>query len=310
MEARLRGLGAAACAFGAALVAGCAPAAPDEAGAGDRPPVVFTATDFAYEGPTSIPAGMTEIELVNRGASHHGLTLVELHDGKTADDVLAVLEDLSALPDWITFAGGVGGIPPGARGRVVHDLTPGDYVAFSFESAEGSEVPDAARGMIQSFAVTEADGTAAAVPEADATLTLHDFRFDLTGELERGWQTIEVRNEGTEAHEALLMKLSEGVAAEDVVGMITSFASGGPPEGESVGDGEGQGDDESAAGGPPEGPPFASAGGLPPIDPGETAHLSLELEPGNYVLLCFIPSAASEGTMHMAMGMHHAFTVE
>jgi len=304
-------------------LAACGPTGWSPGTGGDRDPVTFVATDFAYEGPASIPAGLTEIELVNEGDNSHGLVLVELGDGRTTDDVLALLGDMGPMPDWISFAGGVGGIPPGARASVVHALQPGRYAVFSFESADGEDVSDAEKGMIQELEVTEPDGTSARVPEADATLSLYDFTFKLTGELESGSQTIAINNMGQEPHEALIMKLSEGVTGAQVAEMITAFSQGGPPEGagdaspeagadtaDADHDDEGDDGQDDAEGGPPDGPPFTSVGGLPPIDPGETAHLTLDLEPGNYVLLCFLPSATADGAMHMAMGMHHDFTIE
>jgi uncharacterized cupredoxin-like copper-binding protein len=48
------------------------------------------------------------------------------------------------------------------------------------------------------------------------------------------------------------------------------------------------------------------------IDAGETAELTLDLEPGDYVLLCNIVEEEEDGEVesHFAEGMHATFTVE
>jgi hypothetical protein len=292
------------------------------AGEASRAPVTFTATEFRYDGPSSFPAGLTEVELVNEGSFSHSLVIVGLADGKTPDDVVDILDDEGPIPGWVTFAGGVGGIPPGSRSSVVHDFEPGQYAVFSFESAPGEDVPDAAKGMIQALEVTEADGTAAGLPEVDVELDLVDMAFDLAGGFQAGTQTVLVQNNGAQPHEALIMKLSPGVSADDVVGMITGFGSGGPEsEGaspdsadsssESEGEMEeaGTGVDAGSGEGAPDGAPFESAGGAAPLDPGEESYITLELEPGDYVLLCFIPDTG-DGAMHLTKGMYRSFTVE
>jgi hypothetical protein len=55
-------------------------------------------------------------------------------------------------------------------------------------------------------------------------------------------------------------------------------------------------------------PPFEDAGGMQALDAGKTGWLTLDLEPGTYVALCFVPDPAS-GTAHMDMGMIVPFSV-
>lgn len=194
-----------------------------------REPVTFTATDFAYQGPTSIPAGLTQIDFVNEGESSHGLIVIGLAEGKTLQDVLAILEVEGPIPDWVSFSGGLGGIPPGGRASFVYEFQPGPHAVFSFESAPGEEITDAQKGMIQELEVTESDGTAAALPEEDLSLDLVDWSFETTGSFQSGPQVMAVRNTGEQPHEALIMKLSEGMTAEDVIAMMSQGPPGGPP---------------------------------------------------------------------------------
>ena len=45
------------------------------------PTVTFTAADYAFDGPDSIPGGLTRIEFVNPGEQEHSLWLIKLEDG-------------------------------------------------------------------------------------------------------------------------------------------------------------------------------------------------------------------------------------
>ena len=54
--------------------------------------VSFTAADYNFTGPASVPAGMTAITLVNEGQEVHHQQLVKLPDGLTVLDLLGALE--------------------------------------------------------------------------------------------------------------------------------------------------------------------------------------------------------------------------
>jgi hypothetical protein len=274
--------------------------------------VTFVATEYQYEGPASIPAGLTEVQLVNKGQSSHGLVIVGLDEGRTTQDIVDILDDEGPIPSWVTFSGGVGGIPAGTSASVVHDLTPGQYAVFSFETGDDG-IPDAAKGMIQDLEVSAAVPSAAEAPAADVTMHMLDFNYATSGALKSGPQVIAVTNAGAQPHEALIMKLGEGMTGADVVKMITEFSAagatpeGGAPEAATPAGGATEGTPAEAA--PPAGPPFASAGGLAPIDPGESAFIKTDLAPGNYMFICFIPDT-TDGTMHLAKGMYQEFSVE
>ena len=55
-------------------------------------------------------------------------------------------------------------------------------------------------------------------------------------------------------------------------------------------------------------PPFSDAGGIAAIAPGETAFVVLNLQPGQYMALCYVLDPAS-GKPHVALGMLVPFTV-
>src|SRR3954469_16474000 len=88
---------AAAVAF---LAAGCAktetkPAADSAAATATPTPaaavntVTYTAKEFTFEGPDSIPAGLTAIQLNDAGQELHHVALIKLEQGKTFADLQA-----------------------------------------------------------------------------------------------------------------------------------------------------------------------------------------------------------------------------
>jgi plastocyanin len=241
--------------------------------------------DFAFEGPTTIPAGLTKITLTNEGAEDHQAQLAKLADGTTLEDLTALLasgDETGALAK-LTLAGGPNAVVPGASGSTTSNLTPGNYVFLCFVSG-ADNVPHLAKGMIAPLEVT---GTAveAEPPAGDASLTLQDFAFVGLDSLSTGPHTITVTNSGPQPHEATIVKLADGVAATDLLAMFTSTeAPSGPP-------------------------PFTSAGGLTGLAVGETATMDVDLPAGNYAFICFVPDQAS-GAPHAALGMIGALTVE
>jgi hypothetical protein len=48
-------------------------------------------------------------------------------------------------------------------------------------------------------------------------------------------------------------------------------------------------------------------GGIPSIAPGTTKEMTIQLEPGRYSLVCFVPT--SEGTQHWFEGMYQELEV-
>ncbi len=94
--------------------------------------------------------------------------------------------------------------------------------------------------------------------------------------------TLTVTNEGTEGHEAALIKLADGKTLDDVRAALSPTAPPGPP-------------------------PFTLAGGTTGTDPGTSTSVTQALPAGQYAFICFIP--AQDGTPHFAKGMLAPLTV-
>ena len=54
-------------------------------------------------------------------------------------------------------------------------------------------------------------------------------------------------------------------------------------------------------------PPLDSAGGSAALSPGNEQWIDLNLQPGDYLLACFIPDLTNRGKPHFTEGMHLNF---
>ncbi len=245
--------------------------------------VSFTAIDFDYTGPSSIPAGMTRISLANEGQELHHQQLIKLPEGTSSEDLLAALAQGPGAPPppGIESAGGVSVLAPGGSGTATLNLQPGNYVMLCFVP-NGEGVPHFALGMATSLTVTAATSPLAAEPDSDLTVDMFDFGFKLSEPITAGVQTIRVTNSGPQDHEAFLVQLAPGATAMD---FLAAF--------------------EPGAQGPPPGLPL---GGFQSITNGGGGFFTADFAPGNYALVCFVEDVAS-GAPHAVLGMIEEFTI-
>ena len=109
------------------------------------------------------------------------------------------------------------------------------------------------------------------------TLTANDYTFDAPDSIPAGITTFELVNRGKELHHAQIMRLEHGKTMADVAEALK--AHGPPPAWITW------------IGGPNAGVPD----GKTPVT------ITVSMEPGNYVLICFIPSP--DGAPHAMKGM-------
>lgn len=246
--------------------------------------VTFTASEYRYEAPDSVPAGWTRFTLENIGERSHDLMLIKPEAGKTISDVLDALQS-EGPPDWVELYGGVSAGPGESRAYTVN-LDEGGYIALSFGENEAGP-PDAAQGMIHAFTVTgeATELSDDALPQADVTVDMIDYAFAITGTLSAGEQTIRVMNTGHALHEMQVFRLNEGTTFEQFTAMLDQE----PQEGQE--------------------PPFTYVGG-PVMSPGVDGFVTMDLEPGTHVLVCFIPAPEHGGQPHYKLGMITQVEVE
>jgi hypothetical protein len=252
-----------------------ATASPAPAPAPEPASVTVTATDFKLELPASIPAGAVAIHLANHGKELHQAQIVRLEDGKTVADLEKAMKANGPLPSWMKFVGGPNGIAPGQEATSTTSLAPGQYAALCLiPSPDG--VPHLMKGMIQPFEVTAGDG-ATALPAATDTVTMADYSFQSSRPLTPGHHTILVQNAGPQPHELVVLRLAPGKTVKDFATWATTGGMKGPP-------------------------PAMPLGGVAVIENGASGVFSVDLPPGDYGLICFVPDS-KDGKLHLVHGM-------
>jgi len=117
------------------------------------------------------------------------------------------------------------------------------------------------------------------------TITATDYAFGAPDTIPAGLTTLRLVNQGKELHHASLVRLGDGKTIADFqAGLDAAMKNHTPP------------------------PPWiAFAGGPNAVTVGDTAWATRALEPGSYVLVCWIPSA--DGAPHILKGMMRPIAV-
>lgn len=241
--------------------------------------------------PAVVAPGYVEVTLDNDGDTGYALTLFQL-----GQDV--PLEEFQAANARIDAAFGGEGDPTEAINaalsiaNVVAELDveagrsqtlgtvlePGEYVLDGAAHSEGP--PDR---TYRTFTV-EGEPQATA-PEADVTVQMVDFAFALPPDIRGGEQVWNVVNAGQQLHHMIVFQLAEGRTMEDVMAFVQSEE--GEPPGEQV----------------------AYVGIM---SSGQSVYQTVDLSPGEYVALCFMPDHLGDATgmPHVMLGMAQSFTID
>ena len=238
------------------------------------PTVTGTATDDSIELPSEIPAGLVSFSFENkRSEADFTPVIARLNDGVTMEDLTTAMsgdDQMAAIP-LLTLYGGVT-VATGEGLNYTTELIPGQYVLVEYSGAG-----------FASFTVTENDMTdEIAAPEADVNLAMIDFAFGVPAFIPAGPQVWHFENVGDQWHEMAMVKVDDGTTTADIRAAMAS------------------GEEMSAQ------PAFT----LPPLGAGLQSWVTLDLEPGTYALLCFLPDLNGDFSPHMAHGMLQVFTVE
>ena len=233
--------------------------------------------DTRITAPASVEPGAIEFRFSNEGEEDHSIQIVRMGEGHTADEIGAAGEawgdGKAALPDWITFEGGVGSTKPGGSGIAVVDLEPGEYAAFDIDGTGPRPYAE--------FTVEGDEGES--LPEVPAVIEAVEYDFNAQ-ELQAGSQRVLFENTGAEPHHLVAAPLKPGTTEADLK-EYAETEEGPPPIVES------------------------KAFDVPIISGGESTVVDLRFEPGDYGLFCFIPDRAG-GPPHVAKGMATTATVE
>ena len=250
----------------------------DDDGGGASPQVFeVEASDKGVTTLDSVEPGAVEIRFTNTGKKDHSAQIVRLDDGHTAEEGKAAGEawgeNGKALPEWLTFHGGVGSLPGGESATAVAELEPGDYAIFDIEG-EGEK-------SFAEFTVEGEEGEE--LPETDGKVEAREYSF--TGsDLTAGRGQILFENAGEEPHHLIAAPIKPGKSIGDVRNFVQSEKGEAPID---------------------EAKTFVSA----IVSGGTSAVIDVDLQSGNYALVCFIPDAKG-GPPHAVKGMVSAASVE
>lgn len=240
------------------------------------PPVVIIGFhDFSFDAPATLPAGPITFKGVNKGKNpHHGM-LVKLAPGKRVNDLLAAFANPGPPPTWATFMGG-----PQEGAEVTLDLPAGEYVWLCMVPGPDG-APHITKGMVKAFTVTP-NKAPAAMPAADITVSMQDYTWVFSKPLTSGRHLVKFTTAPGQPHELVIWKLAPGKTAQDLAAWAAKMDA--PP-------------------------PAQVVGGIAPAQAGIDNYLHLNLAPGKYVLICFIPDA-KDGKEHFAHGMVQEITLK
>jgi hypothetical protein len=178
----------------------------------------------------------------------------------------------------------------------------------------------------------DAGGTTT-VPDASGGIQVEEteYAYVVTGTAPEGWVTVDVSNTGEEYHMMALGRMRDGVTLDQVRETMTEAIGGGggggggeeqpPPEdGDAAGtvgdiqlvsaqegEGEGEGEGEDPFSLLFEDEELGAPGHI--MAPGESMEITTELEPGEYAIMCFLPTPDGSSD-HISNGMINSFTVE
>lgn len=264
------------------------------------PELALTTDGTTLDVPSEIEAGRYHVTLTNTGSDVMAdLELYQLPEGVTPDDLLAAFQE-EEIPEWffdIVSNGGLSTAPDGSSEAIL-DLTPGEWVfnLYTYDEEFTTENNQATTVTVTGEMPTVEDPTAAVVAG------MIDFDFQLPDTVPAGPNIWEVVNDGDQPHHTVVVRVPEGTTEEQVIELSASF--GGPPA-------------SPEAGAAPVASPAAPALGeedvaevywTPMLSTDRAMWVEVDLEPGTYAAICFIPTP--DGVPHVMLGMVEIFTVE
>jgi hypothetical protein len=251
--------------------------------------IVWDATNPGVGIPEQVEAGFVTVTVANAGDGYD-LVLYRLREGATLEQLAPLCQNIA---DTLASEGGFGiavheaeavaemlGDRLSAEGQlssIGYVLEEGNYVLAGSSMAAITVV------IRQGFEVVTSD-TSAPAPQADVTVQMKDFAYDMPSDIKAGEQTWAVSNAGTQVLNMNLYKLAEGKTVDDLNTFLQS-QEGNPP-GEVV-----------------------NWAGV--LSAGRTQYIAFDLAPGSYAAFGDLLDYSADGTSQktFALGMIQGFTV-
>ncbi|MDF3016461.1 MAG: hypothetical protein K0R44_1686 [Thermomicrobiales bacterium] len=262
------------------------------------PELTVTATNEGFEvSESEVEAGRYLVHLVNETDNPDiAAGFVRLVDGKTLDD-LSFAEEMASgtpmpeeMPDVETFAWlydtyVAGGVTTDSDQGVI-DLRGGEYGVW----ADNPTSPIAAAPLtVTGDADARIEG-----PEPEAAVTIVEegaggegFKFTVTGEVLAGPQIVKILNASDQPHFVITFHYPEEITIEQVMEFLMfDPSSGATPSAAML--------DETLL----TFPMYA-----PTQSVGTTQWVELDAEPGQLIIVCFVPDPVADGIPHAFEGM-------
>jgi hypothetical protein len=290
----------------------------------DLPELQISASDSGFDGvPSQRPAGRYLVTFTNNASSDAAVAFLQLPQDVTFEEFSSLAaqsgqapaatpetsmatpemmgspvagEESSAPPDWFytTYMAGGVGAPAGQSVQVVIDLQPGNYAVWG----DDPTAPQKPANLVvtgETAASPVVSPTAGPEPTADVTVTeaktATGFAFQIDGDFVPGQQTVKVLNFSNEPHFMLLLKSPSPLTTDQLMQLLQLPDNATPPAGV------------------PNPNDFTTAAFAATQSAGTTVWLSLNLEPGTYVMLCFVADPNNNYMPHAAEGMASIITV-
>lgn len=250
----------------------------------DAKPLVIVAAEDGITLPEGLVSGITTITLQNDTEIDFQPTIARFINDATMEDFMAAMQaqDFAGMLATVSALGSASA-KPGESVDVTYDLIAGDYLFLNFAPAGPP--------TILPFTVAENTGDPVEAPEADVEIAMTDFAYVMPTELTTGEAVWHFSNLGEQIHEIVIFSVDADATVESVTqGVMDAMMAAAP-------------------GTQPE-MPYAEVFSFVGISPDENAWMTVNLEPGTYAALCFLPdTTTTPPTTHLAHGMITIFTV-
>ena len=293
----------------------------------DLPQITITVTEDGLDVPAEIPEGIVTLTFDNQMEFPVMPVPMRLLPDVTQEQLMETLETEGeeAAIELVSLQGGTM-VEPGTTLDVTYDFAAGEYALFDFAS-------EMSQPLWFTVADVEGEGFDETQLVADVEVSLVDFDFQMPDVISTEAASWLIRNDGGQWHEMAIMQIEEGMTEADVLemfmmpmseeGMDEATEEAGTDGTESTQEPNMEGMEET------EEPDMEGAEmteeapmgeGFPnfiwlPMDPEERAWVTVNLEPGTYAVLCFLPNikaieAGNEPQTHAELGMIQVITVE
>ena len=241
-----------------------------------------TGTEYAFkvdDGGQPLHAGWTEVTFHNSGVEAHQVMFASPKEGVDLADLAATAGDDSSgskAIEYVDMLGGVSYIGPGRTIKALVNLPEGIVVAMCYvPDAHG--VAHALMGMSTILTVGPADATPADGPSTErvqGVITMTPKGYRLPEKMAGGWYRVVNEDGGTKTgdglHEMAIMRLDRKLDDKGIDRLLGALASNATPEVSLV-----------------------ALGGMGALSAGFDGYLYLDLQPGHYLAVDFMPDPGS-----------------